>query len=358
MAVKLRVGLIGQGGDWDGRYLPSLRLMQDRFEVRGVYHSVGALAEQAARQFDVARCDSFRSLIARDDIDAVLLLEADWYGTLPLRAACDFGKAVFCGSQIPLIPAQAAALKQRVDQAGIAFMGEFPRRYSPATLRLKELIATRLGPPKLLFCHRRLDSQPEVQGRGLSTQDRGPRELTELVDWCRYVVGRNASWVQAAAQGGPPSSHPRQYSVLTLGFPGNSEGDGPMTQTLAQISCGAYIPHWWHEAIHFRPPAALQVCCEQGLAFIDLPSSLVWFDQAGRHQESLESELPVGQQLLSQFHRTVFALLRKVTDLEDLYVALRTIELAEQAAVTGQRISLLASNSASEPQPTSRDAVA
>ena len=37
------------------------------------------------------------------------------------------------------------------------------------------------------------------------------------------------------------------------------------------------------EAISFRPPAELQVVCERGVAFLDLPSTLIWFDCAGRH---------------------------------------------------------------------------
>jgi hypothetical protein len=76
------------------------------------------------------------------------------------------------------------------------------------------------------------------------------------------------------------------------------------------------------------------------LAFVDLPSGLVWFDEAGRHQESLESELPVGQQLLTQFHRAVTSLLRKVGDLEDAYRALHTLEGAQRSMRQGIRVQL------------------
>ncbi len=78
------------------------------------------------------------------------------------------------------------------------------------------------------------------------------------------------------------------------------------------------MPAAWHEAVSYRPPAALQVSCENGVAFIDLPSTLIWFDAAGRHMESLESERPVGEQLLTIFHRAVTSLVRKIGDLEDM----------------------------------------
>ena len=72
-------------------------------------------------------------------------------------------------------------------------MAEFPRRQAPATLRLKELIATSLGPPRLLFCHRRLPVvEPRTTRCRPSAKPSATRDLVELVDWCRYVVGKEA----------------------------------------------------------------------------------------------------------------------------------------------------------------------
>ena len=121
---------------------------------------------------------------------------------------------------------------------------------------------------------------------------------------------------------------------LNYGVEGTTDG------ALAQISCGRYLPETWHEALTFRPPAALQVSCERGVAFIDLPSTLIWFDEAGRHVESLESELPVGEQLLCQFHRAVTSLVRSTDDLDKAYLALRTVLSAERAGKRGVRIEL------------------
>ena len=160
--MKLRVGIIGLGEAWESRHKPALRTLSDRFEVRAVCSEVAHLASQAARDFQAAEVDGFRSLCSRDDVDVVFILSPEWYGPLPILAACDYGKSVFCGAALDIAdPADARQLKARVEQAGIAFMAEFPRRLAPATLRLKELIATRLGKPKLLFCHRRSPIEPE-----------------------------------------------------------------------------------------------------------------------------------------------------------------------------------------------------
>jgi predicted dehydrogenase len=100
------------------------------------------------------------------------------------------------------------------------------------------------------------------------------------------------------------------------------------------------MPSCWEEAVSFRPPAALQVACTNGIAFIDLPASLIWFDRAGRHQESLESERPVGEQLLAQFHRAVTSLVRSTSGLEDAYRALAVVLAAIQSHREGRRIPL------------------
>ena len=154
--MKLRVGLIGLGEAWETRHRPALRSLGDRLEVRAICDQVAHRAQQAAQEFNATAVDGFRALAQREDVDALLMLAEQWYGSLPILAACDAGKAVYCAVTPQLEPGEALRLKKRVEESGIAFMAEFPRRQSPATLRLKELIATQLGEPRLLFCHRRV----------------------------------------------------------------------------------------------------------------------------------------------------------------------------------------------------------
>ena len=334
--MKLRVGIIGLGEQWETRHLPALRTLADRFEVRGICEQVAHRAKRAADQLGAAAVDGFRGLVARDDIDVVLCLAEQWYGTTPILAACDHGKAVYSAVSLPTDPAEAAALRGRVEEAGIAFMAELPRRHAPATVRLKELIATRLGTPRILFCHRR---RSHAVGPGVTQADAtgDERELLELVDWCRYVAGAEPTSVVAVRHGGAAEGAGDDYQMMSLDFSTSGKpGDG----ILAQISCGSYIPGRWEEAISFRPPAALQAACEQGIAFVDLPASVVWFDTAGRHQESLESERPVGEQMLVQFHRRVTSLVRSMSGLDDALQALRIVEGGKTSQAEGRRVHL------------------
>lgn len=328
--MKLRIGLIGLGEAWQTRHRPALRMLHDRFDVRAVFTAVGKLGENCAREFQADIVDGYRALVARCDIDAVMVLQRTWHGWLPMLAASDAGKAIYWAGDLDLDPVVDEHVRLAIEESGVAFMAEFPRRLAPATLRLRELIATHLGAPHLLFCHRRI--QNDTRSRSGST-DPSRSEFIELIDWCRYVVNREPTSVTSTSyQHGSDTP----YRCLSLAFPENSKGPA----VTAQISCGSYIRPNWHEAIGFRPPSAMQICCERGIAFVDLPANLVWFDDAGRHLESLETELPVGEQLLRQFHRTVTSLIRNMSDLNDAYRAAAIYSAALQSEREGRRMAV------------------
>jgi len=335
--MRIRVGIIGLGDDWDRWRRPALKALSDRFEVRAVCAEVAAKAAHAGRGFGASVTHGYRALLARKDIDAVLLLAPQWYGPLPIYAACDHGKDVYCATAVDIDPDECLMLRRRVDAAGITFMSEFPRRVAPATLRLKELIATCLGQPRLLFCHRRLalEDGADSPRHGACASPR--RELLETIDWLRYLVGSDPTSVTSVRQQVWPGERSDDYRMMSLDF---SPAHCPGAAALAQLSCGHYLPKTWPEAITFRPPAALHVVCERGAAFLDLPATLVWFDEAGRHVESLDHERPVGELLLAHFYRAVTSLVRKPSGIDDACRALGILAAADQSAAEGRRISL------------------
>jgi len=336
--MKLRLGVIGLNDQWEKRYLPALRVLEDRFVLTAIYEPVAQRAALAARDVGITTHESFRALCRRPDIDAVLVLNTHWLGPLPILAACEYGKAVYLGSRVVLSLEETTQIRDAVRQSGVAFMVEFARRYSPATVRLKELMATVLGSPRLLFCHRRLSHYLKCNGLSHITPSQALHlDLIELVDWCRFVAGRSPSKVMGVVH---RSSHPDDvdYMMMSLNFGSASEGREP--NVLAQISCGKYLPPHWREAVNYRPLAELQVVCERGVAFVDLPTTLVWFDEAGRHQESFDNERPLGERLLFCFHRMVTSLVQRMSDIEDLHQTQRIIESLEQSARTGQCVFL------------------
>ncbi len=341
------MGLVGLGPSWQSRHRPALKALSSRFEVRAVCDPVAHRAAQVACELKARSVDGFRTLVGADDIDAVLMLSGRWFGALPILAACDAGKAVYCGASVEMPDDEARLLRSRVLQSGVAFMAELPHRLAPATIRLKELIATRLGPPKLLFCNER-HAAPDPKGSPFSS-DNGSgngsvshtRRLIEMVDWCRYVAGTEAKSVTGLRHATPHSAEREDYSLVTIEFAPSQAPSSPSEQKpVAQIACGGYVPSGWSEAAAFRRPADMQVVCERGMAFLDLPNRLVWFDDAGQHTESLENERPVGEQLLMQFHRSVASLVLRPSSLEDAIRALSIVMAAQQSAEEGRRVEI------------------
>ncbi|MEM8947367.1 MAG: Gfo/Idh/MocA family oxidoreductase [Planctomycetota bacterium] len=328
--MKLRIGVIGVGAAWETRHLPALRALSDRFEVVAFCDSVKHRAEQAARQFNATVHDGYRGLTAREEIDAVLLLSGSFFGALPIHAACEMGKAVYCAAAIDLDDDEALTLRQRVQDAGIAFMAEFPCRLSPATLRLKELLATRLGAPKLLFCNRR-----RVHPNNPSAANKCYRDLVELIDWCRYIVESEPTSLLANSHKVAGLDQQDYFSVNLDFSPANQPGTG----SLAVIGCGDYISESLRESLAFRRPADLKVVCERGIAFLDLPNTVAWFDEAGQHLETLDHERPVGEQLLLHFHRAVASLVLKSSSLADAHRAISIANLAKISSTAGKRVS-------------------
>ncbi|MEE2642804.1 MAG: Gfo/Idh/MocA family oxidoreductase [Planctomycetota bacterium] len=346
--MKLKVGLVGIGDQWESRHRPALKSLSDRFQVMGVCSDISIKAHRVAQDFEAIQFDGFRSLIQRNDLDAVLCLSENWGGPLPMLAACDYRKAIYSSSALDMDPSRASHVKKRVENSGVAFMAEFAKRHTPATIRLKELIATRLGQPRLIFCTERLTRQPTLADP-LNKSD--SKLLVELIDWCNYIIGMPPAGVQGIRHCFPNrrsgekenrEESPSSFLNLSLDYgtsAGPNQNPGPPT-ALAQIRLARLLPKAWKDAIGFRRPASLQVTCEKGVAYIDSPTTITWFDDAGQHTESLEADRPVGEQLLTLFHRAVTSLVRKTSDLEDAYQARIIVDSAEDSFASRQRIEL------------------
>ena len=113
------------------------------------------------------------------------------------------GKAVYCAAALDFDTEQARQIKQRVEASGVAFMAEFPRRQAPATLRLKELIATRLGSPRLaVLPSARADrNAAPASGPCPRRRSRGP------TTWSSWSIGAATWWGRADLGARPVARH-------------------------------------------------------------------------------------------------------------------------------------------------------
>ena len=312
--------------------------MSDRFEVHAVCDQVAHRAEQVAAEFNADTVDGYRTLAMREDIDAVLLLSPQWYGALPILAACESGKAVYCAAGLDLEFEEVQLVKTRVVESGIAFMAEFPRRHSPATIRLKGIDCHPLGQAAfgvLSSTFGRPTSEHCLPVR--PPEHFSAQHLVELVDWCCYVIDRQPSLVTGLMHRTGCNAADDDYQMMSLDF---SESAHPGSGPVAQDQLRALHSRRLARGHHLSPAGVHAGFVPNGIAFVDLPATLVWFDEAGRHVESLDSERPIGEQMLTQFYRAVTSLVRLTSDLEDAYRALYIVREARRSHQEGRRIAL------------------
>jgi predicted dehydrogenase len=298
------VGVVGLGRLWESRHKPSLARMQDRFQITAVYDQVHRRAQIEAGQLGCVACEGLAALVDHPDVDVVYLLSPQWFGLHPAHLACTTRKPVYCGLPLAGDVSELEKLTHRVEETGTPFMPEFARRCYPATLRLKELLATTLGPPRLILGHSRLFGFDRYALPGPTTQISPAPLLIDpgsyLLDWCIFLMQSlpasiSGTRCQVLPYAGSETAEP-DYESFVAGFPGGAT---------AQIGFGRYDRSRWGEASRFLPGSGFQVYAERGAAWLELPERIQWSDSTGTHEEKLPLEPTVGDVLNDQFHRLV-----------------------------------------------------
>lgn len=299
----MKIGVIGLGRLWEARHKPALARMRDLFEVVAVYDTVARRAATEASRIGCRAAEGLHELLRTPGLEAIYLLGRSWFGLHPVELASRFGKAVYCAVPLAAHPDELAETAQLVEASKIPFVPELPRRFYPATLRLRELLATGLGKPRLVVGHARLFGYDRYGEPGPTTQLAQTSLVVDpggnLIDWCRLIfqaepldVRREHSIVLPSAD----SKWGPDYEALSLRFP---EG------ALAQLSIARYHQGEWGEASRFLPQPGFQIYAEHGAAWLEMPDRIQWTDSGGSHEERLPMEPSVGEHLGEHFRRLV-----------------------------------------------------
>ena len=122
------------------------------------------------------------------------------------------------------------AIAATIRASGTPFMPELARRFYPATLRLRELLATTLGRPRLILGQDRLFGFDRYGQPGPTTQ-MAPAPLlidpgSYLLDWCRCIFQGEPRAVRGF--GGvvlPEAGQADDFESIWLEFPGGAGAD-------------------------------------------------------------------------------------------------------------------------------------
>ncbi len=333
--VRLRVGVVGLGRLWEARHKPALAKLTDRFSVVAVYDQVARRAEIEANQLGCQAVDGLVELIRRPDVDAVYLLTPQWFGLHPIELACQYGKPIYCALPLSGDETELERLDGLVRSSGVKFMPEFARRFYPTTIRLRELLATKLGPPRLVVGQGRLFGFDRYGQPGPSTQIAPASLLVDpgsyLLDWCRFVFKGEPTSVQGWSGTILPQGETSDADFVTylLEFGGGS---------VAQVSAGKYHRAPWGEASRFLPQPGIQVYAERGVAWLEMPDRIHWTDSEGTHEEKLPLEPTVGELLNDHFHRLVRGAQSMAPTWDDTIAVARLIASIRKSGEEGRRI--------------------
>jgi predicted dehydrogenase len=327
----VNVGVIGLGTLWETRYRPVLLKLRNRIRVSAVYDPVAIRSEQVANGLQAYSVGGVLALARHADVQAVLLLDDERARLHLLSPLCDVGKPIFIAGSpghdaIQLGMFYAAALTE-----GRTLMPELALRYSPATNRLQELIATRLGKPQKIVID--VDHSSPNQ----SDQLPEPDLLVGLFDWCRHLIRTPPLSVHSRELHSEKTSEMQGLSIRVEYHQRKSGGDSPVVElqfhNQGRSDSDSILSQ---EAIIQR----YEITSEQGQATIETSDAIAWNTRSDSIIESLSGERSETEVMLDHFCRRVVGGLIPVADLADICRGLELVKAVKESVQTGKKIFL------------------
>lgn len=300
----VNVGVIGLGADWQNRYLPSLQQMQQRLRVVAVHDDVAIRAVTAAELLNAAPILGIRELLERRDVRGFLLLGANWRADWLAHQLAQRGLPVFVGREVRLSVDQVQSWHHQSDEEGVSIVPDLPLRFLPTILRLRELIATQLGPIESISACIQLE-EDEWWPLG---------SLTNVLDCCRALLNRRLTDIEVKSHDDPPGS--ARLFLTYAKRPGSKSNS-------ADISAELKISRHWDRGTPGTSPPSIEFACEHGTVAIGGSRDLHWTTDGQTKQESLQSDRSATEVLLDLFARRVIGGLIPTPDLNDLMQAIK-----------------------------------
>ncbi len=287
---RLRVGVIGLGRRWQ-RYQQALSALRRHLELSVVCDQVRALSERTAHRIGCSYAVGPVDLLERDDVNAVLLLDRQWYGLWPLQQAARLGKPVYCALSL-LRESGVDALQQQVQTSKLPVMMSSSPVLSPALSRLRQLLGQHLGPVRLLRVERSLPRLPRQLG-----EEPGPKHEMQRTHEMQRLMGSSA--LLGMLQICSALFREEPVSVWTV-----EAAHSPLVTLTLEFGPDrvAQLNLW----IDPSSPTfcRVRVVAEHGRAEILLPRRLSWQDRDGQHRQ----KWPRQSAALVSLHRFAAAL--------------------------------------------------
>jgi hypothetical protein len=308
MARRVRIGVIGLGRYWR-RLLPHLRQILKRVEIHALYDQVPARCQQEAHRLGCSAAVGPVDLLERDEIEALLWLDQQWFGTWPLEVACRVGKPVCCVHSLSAHDLTPALIEQLRQARVFVFQGSHALAQKLAEPLHQALEP--LGAPQLVRIERTLTHRAELSSRAL------PFLLS--LGASLFPIPPQTVWAEQGAG----------LATLVLRF-----SAGQLLQVVLAPASGktgslSGVPSGWR----------IQAQTEQGTVALHGSRDLRWYDASGQHQRLLPRLVPEVA-LVAQFTRVIRQGEEAQAAFEEALLPLRWQQAALTSQREGQRITL------------------
>lgn len=209
----IRVALIGTGGIALQNHLPGIRLHPEGRVTALCDPNPDALAQAAAVSGITRTYADYADLLAREEVDAVVIATPNDVHLPIARAAIAAGRHVMCEKPLGLTYAETEEMRRAAEAAGIVHMTAFTYRFVPAMRWLKQLVDDGVvGTPYHLRIHRLQDWGDRALGWRQRKAMCGSGELGDMlahrIDYAHYLLGPLARLVAQTRQVLPERRRP------------------------------------------------------------------------------------------------------------------------------------------------------
>ena len=221
------LAVIGLGTFARTMHLPTLKTLDDLYEIRGMVSTSGATASELARQYGAAwSTTDVDEALDRPDIDAVLIAtNHDSHAALALQAL-QAGKHVLVEKPLSLDRDGLRSIETFFADEGDAkpvLMTGFNRRFSTAARQAAGALKQRRTPMMIDYRVNAgwLDPDSWVFGRRGGGRNLG--EACHMYDLFSFLTDSSVSWVRADCIGPVPAAYHRTDNfVASVGFTNGS----------------------------------------------------------------------------------------------------------------------------------------
>jgi predicted dehydrogenase len=320
----INLGIVGLGPVWENRYRPVLEKLRHRVRVRAVFDPIANRCEQVAFDFGATPYQGVSALLAQEDLRGILVFDTSWHGNALLHFVRKARKPAYIAGSLGEDWDELSQLRSLVNSEGLLIMPEFSRRYTPATCRLRELMATRLGRPRHILIQA-VPPPPDARD-AVPGQAAGTDFLVGLLDWCRYVVRSNTVRLEAGPLPSEAAHEGPRWIAIEF-----AEGRTAGRRPTVQLELRNPPPATGRDPVP-ASPVRFQVTCERGEAILEGPAQIRWTVTGGEGAtESLTSDRSEVEVMIDHFCRRLVGGLIPIADISDVCRCLRLVRVAKES---------------------------